>query len=91
MTKKFTPELIMIIKENYADTVVLFDCAHKNEKKKSCQLFLAMSGDKEFIMTQLMSLLVECGSKYGKPVQGRTSKLGGYIDVITPIWENREY
>ena len=59
--------------------------------KENCQLFVAMTGDKEFIKTQLKMLLESCDDSYGKPRQGIISHYNGTIDIITPYWEGKNY
>lgn len=59
--------------------------------KENCQLFVAITGTKEYIIAELKSLIDECNSDYGKPRQGIMMKANGSIDIITPVWNGEKY
>jgi hypothetical protein len=77
---------------NYNDKVVKFGYTHnQTTERENCQLFVAMTGSKQFLMARLQELLLECQSSYGKPKQGRISHGNGSIDIITPKWGGKDY
>ena len=64
-----------------------FDDRHSQE---STQLFIALSGNKKEMKEQLLNIIAEFDSSYGKPRQGTI--LGNCIvSVVTPLWEGRKY
>lgn len=58
---------------------------------KNCVIHFSMSGTKESIKQKLLDMVSEMETDYGKPCQGTVSAFEGVSQVITPIWEGREY
>ena len=73
----------------YKPVNIEFDWTHNNPK--DCQLFLALTGNREGIIEQLKNLIKECESSYGKPCQGRHGYFNCSVDVITPLWDGKKY
>lgn len=65
------------------------DFNHNNPK--DCQLLMALTGEKEGIRQQLKKIIDEFDDSYGKPKQGITINYNVTTEIITPIWEGKNY
>src|SRR5581483_3818919 len=52
----------------------------KLDDRENCQLFLAMTGTKDFIKRKLQEIYLECQDTYGKPRQGVIACSSGSVD-----------
>lgn len=64
---------------------------HTPNDKENCQLFIGLTGTKEFIVKKLQLTLEEINSSYGKPCQGVYLEPDGTKEIITPIWGGRKF
>ena len=71
--------------------ITFSDNHSKTNEKENCQLFVAMTGTKEFVKSQLQRLLAECEDEYSKPRQGIISSFNGTVDIQTPVWDGKDY
>lgn len=62
-----------------------------HSKEYPCKLFLALSGNKEYIRKVLVKMLENIDSSYGKPIQGQSWTADGVEHVITPVWDNKQF
>jgi hypothetical protein len=67
------------------------DFDHTTNVTKNCQLFVGLTGTREYIIKRLQSILDDTKSAYGKPFQGIVSEFDGTSTIKTPIWKGKEY
>ncbi len=59
----------------------------KDHEGKPCQVYIAISGDANFIRKYLTRIASE--AYRNKPIQGTTLEPDGTCEVITPMWEGK--
>lgn len=67
---------------------VKFTDHHKNPK--DCQVLIALTGHPNEILKELERLTKEM-AKHGKPIQCNTAKYRLESQVITPVWNGKEF
>lgn len=73
--------------KHFESLTIQFSNEHTKEDG-DCSLIVAITGSKDYIKNELISLAKEIESSYGKPCQGVYLKGDGNTDVITPFWKN---
>ena len=58
---------------------------------KNCSLIFGMVGTKEAIRENLLLMLSQMDSPYGKPLQGGMYRFSGELKVSTPVWGGEDY
>jgi hypothetical protein len=59
--------------------------------KEQNQVYIALGGSKEFMVEELLDIIVELKTSYGKPIQGNKLTFKGVRHVITPVWNSKPY
>lgn len=68
-------------------TTINFDQEFKEQEN---QVYIAISGNKQTIIEELQKIIKDMDN-YTKPIQKNVVGLNYHTQVITPIWNNKEY